>query len=103
MIPWAWIESGLAGAILLFTAAELEHVCTSTLGMSTSTAGLVGGCGGGIAQAYGVMGVATCMKTAEITRQKQAQAGVKPPGTMAVFMDIYRRVRPSYRDGQRRG
>jgi len=30
------------------------------------------------------------MKTAEITRHKQAEAGVKPPGTFKVFMDIYR-------------
>jgi len=31
------------------------------------------------------------MKTVEITRHKQAAAGVAPPGTFAVFMDIYRR------------
>ena len=31
------------------------------------------------------------MKTAEITRHKQAVAGAKPPSTWAVFMDIYRR------------
>ena len=31
------------------------------------------------------------MKTAEITRHKTAATGVKPPSTMAVFMDIYRR------------
>jgi hypothetical protein len=31
------------------------------------------------------------MKTVEITRHKQAAAGVKPPGTFTVFMDIYRR------------
>lgn len=31
------------------------------------------------------------MKTAEITRAKTAAAGVKPPSTWAVFMDIYRR------------
>jgi hypothetical protein len=37
------------------------------------------------------VGFCTCMKTAEITRHKQAASGVKPPSTMAVFMDIYRR------------
>lgn len=37
------------------------------------------------------IGFCTCMKTAEITRHKQAAAGVKPPGTFTVFMDIYRR------------
>lgn len=31
------------------------------------------------------------MKTAEITRHKQAEAGIKPPSTWAVFGDIYRR------------
>lgn len=31
------------------------------------------------------------MKTVEITRHKQAAAGVKPPGTFVVFADIYRR------------
>lgn len=31
------------------------------------------------------------MKTAEITRHKTAASGVKPPSTIAVFMDIYRR------------
>ncbi len=31
------------------------------------------------------------MKTVEITRHKQAEAGVKPAGTFTVFMDIYRR------------
>jgi hypothetical protein len=31
------------------------------------------------------------MKTAEITRHKQAAAGVKAPSTWALFADIYRR------------
>lgn len=31
------------------------------------------------------------MKTAEITRHKQAAVGVNPPSTWAVFADIYRR------------
>jgi hypothetical protein len=31
------------------------------------------------------------MKTVEITRQKQAAAGVKPASTFSVFMDIYRK------------
>ena len=36
-------------------------------------------------------GFTTCMKTAEITRHKQAATGVKPPSTWAVFMDIFRK------------
>ena len=31
------------------------------------------------------------MKTAEITRHKTAATGVKPPSTIAVFLDIYKR------------
>lgn len=31
------------------------------------------------------------MKTAEITRHKQAVTGVQPPSTWQVFADIYRR------------
>ena len=75
--------------------------------MNPAAAGLLGGMGGGIAQAYATMGefeeislksltnastgFCTCMKTAEITRHKQAASGIKPPSTWAVFMDIYRR------------
>jgi len=36
-------------------------------------------------------GFCTCMKTVEITRHKQVEAGVPPPSTFKVFMDIYRR------------
>jgi len=31
------------------------------------------------------------MKTAEITRQKTAAAGIKPPSTWALFAEIYRK------------
>lgn len=37
------------------------------------------------------MGICTTMKTAEITRQKVSNTGVKPPSTFKVFADIYRR------------
>jgi hypothetical protein len=46
---------------------------------------------GGLAQAYATMGFCTCMKTVEMTKHKAANAGQKVPGTMATFMDIYRR------------
>ncbi|KLO17083.1 mitochondrial carrier [Schizopora paradoxa] len=90
LIPWAWIEASTKGAVLLFTASEIE-TATVGLGVSPAAAGLLGGMGGGIAQAYATMGFCTCMKTAEITRHKQAATGIKPPSTWAVFMDIYRR------------
>jgi len=90
LIPWAWIEASTKGAVLLFTAAEIENRSMAA-GLAPGWAGLLGGMGGGIAQAYATMGFCTCMKTVEITRHKQAASGIKPPSTFAVFMDIYRR------------
>lgn len=90
LIPWAWIEASTKGAVLLFTASEVESA-TVNMGLNPAAAGLIGGMTGGVAQAYATMGFCTCMKTAEITRHKQAVSGVKPPSTWAVFMDIYRR------------
>ncbi|CCM05176.1 uncharacterized protein FIBRA_07385 [Fibroporia radiculosa] len=90
LIPWAWIEASTKGAVLLFTASEVE-TATMSMGVSPAVAGLLGGMTGGVAQAYATMGVCTCMKTAEITRHKQAASGIKPPSTWAVFMDMYRR------------
>jgi len=90
LIPWAWIEASTKGAVLLFTAAEVEKASAS-FGISQATGGLLGGISGGVAQAYATMGFTTCMKTAEITRTKQAATGVKPPSTWVVFADIYRR------------
>jgi len=90
LIPWAWIEASTKGAVLVFTASEVE-TASLTAGISPAFAGLLGGMTGGIAQAYATMGFTTCMKTAEITRHKTAATGVKPPSTWAVFADIYRR------------
>jgi len=90
LIPWAWIEASTKGGVLLFTASEIESA-TTAFGVNPAAAGLLGGMGGGIVQAYATMGFCTCMKTAEITRHKQAASGVKPPSTWAVFADIYRR------------
>ncbi|KAF8337416.1 mitochondrial carrier domain-containing protein [Cantharellus anzutake] len=90
LIPWAWIEASTKGGVLIFTAAEVERGAAS-FGVSQATGGLLGGISGGVAQAYATMGFTTCMKTAEITRSKQAATGVKPPSTWAVFADIYRR------------
>jgi len=90
LIPWAWIEASTKGAVLLFTAAEVEKA-SANFGISQATGGLLGGISGGVAQAYATMGFTTCMKTAEITRSKQAASGIKPPSTWVVFADIYRR------------
>lgn len=55
LIPWAWIEASTKGAVLLFAAAEIEGAAMGA-GMGHATAGLLGGMGGGIAQAYATVG-----------------------------------------------
>ncbi|EPY49195.1 tricarboxylic acid transporter, variant [Schizosaccharomyces cryophilus OY26] len=89
LIPWAWIEASTKGAVLLFTSAELEY-WGRCAGFSSTVAGALAGMGGGIAQAYATMGLCTCMKTAEVTRAKQAASGVNVPSTFRVFTDLYK-------------
>ncbi|OQE40261.1 hypothetical protein PENCOP_c006G01335 [Penicillium coprophilum] len=90
LIPWAWIEASTKGAVLLFVASEAEYYARS-FGANDFVSGISGGMAGGVAQAYATMGFCTCMKTVEITKHKLAATGVKPPGTFATFMDIYRK------------
>ncbi|KAJ5833194.1 hypothetical protein N7474_001505 [Penicillium riverlandense] len=90
LIPWAWIEASTKGAVLLFVASEAEYGA-KVLGAPDFLAGISAGMAGGVAQAYATMGFCTCMKTVEITKHKMAASGVKPPGTFATFMDIYRK------------
>jgi len=90
LIPWAWIEASTKGAVLLFTASEVETAAVK-MGINPGFAGLLGGMTGGIAQAYVTMGFCTTMKTAEITRHKQAVVGQKPQSTWKLFGDIYRK------------
>ncbi|KAF2840336.1 mitochondrial carrier [Patellaria atrata CBS 101060] len=89
LIPWAWIEASTKGAVLLFVASEAEYYARS-FGANNFVGGITGGMVGGLAQAYATMGFCTCMKTVEITKHKVAAAGMKPPGTMETFMNIYR-------------
>ncbi|ORY74347.1 mitochondrial carrier domain-containing protein [Protomyces lactucae-debilis] len=89
LIPWAWIEASSKGAVLLFTASEIEYLAR-VQGASPFTAGILGGMGGGVAQAYATMGFCTNLKTAEITRHKAMTAGVAPPSTFKVFADIWK-------------
>lgn len=90
LIPWAWIEASTKGAVLLFVASEAEFYAKS-FGAPDFVAGISGGMTGGLAQAYATMGFCTCMKTVEITKHKVAAAGMKPPGTMETFMEIWRK------------
>ena len=51
----AWIEASTKGGVLLFTASEIESGIIG-LGVNPAAAGLLGGMGGGIAQAYATRG-----------------------------------------------
>ncbi|KAI8978567.1 mitochondrial carrier domain-containing protein [Pilobolus umbonatus] len=86
LIPWAWIEASTKGAVLLFTAAELEYR-SSAAGASPFLAGIIGGMGGGIAQAYSTMGFCTFMKTVEVTRSKAGGS----ESTFKIAAEIYKR------------
>ncbi|KAL2843815.1 mitochondrial carrier domain-containing protein [Aspergillus pseudodeflectus] len=91
LIPWAWLEACTKGAILVLTASEIEyHVRIKLPNASPTLGGIVGGIGGGFAQAYLTMGMTTCMKTVEVTRSKVSGQGVKPPGPLQVFIEIFR-------------
>ncbi|KAL0241990.1 tricarboxylate carrier [Cryptococcus deuterogattii 99/473] len=91
LIPWAWIEASTKGGVLIFTSAEIEKAAVKGFNLSPAAAGMLGGIGGGIAQAYATMGFCTCMKTVEITRHKQMSAGAPVESTFKVFHDIYKR------------
>jgi hypothetical protein len=45
--------------VLLFAASELEYRFRADFGLSPAAAGILGGMGGGIAQAYSTMGFCT--------------------------------------------
>ncbi|KAI9357347.1 mitochondrial carrier domain-containing protein [Zopfochytrium polystomum] len=88
LIPWAWIEAATKGAVLLFAASEIDYQ-VRVLGAGPAVAGIVGGMGGGIAQAYTTMGFCTFMKTVEVTRHKGGAAAQK--STIQVAREIFAR------------
>ncbi|KAK1854623.1 mitochondrial dna replication protein [Colletotrichum chrysophilum] len=89
LIPWAWLEASTKGAILVLTSTEAEYYAKRS-GLGTEIAGVLGGIVGGASQAYLTMGVTTCMKTVEVTRQKTPVTAGRTPGTMEVFLQILR-------------
>ncbi|GAA5981038.1 hypothetical protein JCM11641_001436 [Rhodosporidiobolus odoratus] len=99
LVPWAWIESSTTGGILLFASSAVEGFAMNH-DIKPGAAGLLGGVVGGAAQAYLAMGVCTCMKTAEITREKSLAPTLMPgephpqsakvPSTWGLFMNTYR-------------
>ncbi len=54
--PQAWIEASTKGAVLLFASAEIDKHSRKTFNASPAVAGMLGGVGGGVAQAYATMG-----------------------------------------------
>ncbi|OHW92550.1 mitochondrial DNA replication protein [Colletotrichum incanum] len=89
LIPWAWIEASTKGAILVLTSTEVEYYARS-YDLGHSTAGVLGGVVGGASQAYLTMGVTTCMKTVEVSRQRAPLSAGRTPGTMETFLQILR-------------
>ncbi|KAI8188220.1 Citrate/oxoglutarate carrier protein [Colletotrichum sp. SAR 10_76] len=85
----AWLEASTKGAILVLTSTEVEYYAKRS-GLGTEIAGVLGGIVGGASQAYLTMGVTTCMKTVEVTRQKTPVTAGRTPGTMEVFLQILR-------------
>lgn len=75
---------------MLLASSETQRLCTNNFGLSPAVAATLGGVAGGAAQSYLVMGMTTCMKTIEVTRNKSAVAGARVPGTMETFTHILR-------------
>ncbi|KAG9295335.1 hypothetical protein G9A89_013364 [Geosiphon pyriformis] len=88
LIPWAWIEASTKGAVLIFTSSEIEYHARIA-GANSFLSGILGGMGGGLAQAYTTMGFCTFMKTVEVTRHK-APAG-QNVSTIQIAAEILRK------------
>ena len=79
LIPWAWIEAGSKGAVLLFTSYEVESQLKK-FDINSTVASMTGGALGGIAQAYTTMGFCTFMKTVEVTRHRDGRSTFQVAG-----------------------
>jgi hypothetical protein len=72
----------------MFTASEIEWASQSYLGLGKGSSGVLGGMGGGVAQAYTTMGFCTFMKTVEVTRHRSAGA---QQSSLSIAKDIFRK------------
>jgi hypothetical protein len=79
------LEASTKGTILIITATEIKYHAKAKLSTSPAICGTLGGIGGGVAQAYLTMGIATRMKTVEVTRRKLSVNGAKVPGIFEIF------------------
>lgn len=81
------MEATTKGGVLLFTAGEIENRLLRSTNISSGICGVLGGMGGGLAQAYTTMGFCTFMKTVEITRLRD---GIQK-STFSIAKDIIAR------------
>lgn len=75
---------------MIFTSSEVAYFASNNLGLAPAVAATLGGVAGGAAQSYLTMGMTTCMKTVEVTRNKELAKGTHVPGTMETFFNIIR-------------
>lgn len=75
---------------MIFTSSEVAYLASNSLGLAPAIAATMGGVAGGAAQSYLTMGMTTCMKTVEVTRNKELAKGTHVPGTMETFFNIIR-------------
>ncbi|KAI9338752.1 mitochondrial carrier domain-containing protein [Obelidium mucronatum] len=88
LVPWGWIEASTKGSVLMLAVSELEYQFR-VWGASVPVAGILGGMGGGVAQAYTTMGFCTFMKTVEVTRHKGGSGPQQ--STIQIALDILKR------------
>ena len=86
----AWLEASTKGAILVLASSETQFLAINSFGIQPVPAAVLGGVVGGAAQSYLTMGLTTCMKTVEVTRQKSAHTTARVPTTIETFMSILR-------------
>lgn len=75
---------------MILTSSEVSYHSTRTFGFAPAVGATLGGIAGGAAQSYLTMGMTTCMKTVEVTRNKTIAVGGKVPGTLETFAQILR-------------
>lgn len=74
----------------MLASSEAAYQARYGFGASPATSAALGGIAGGAAQSYLTMGMTTCMKTVELTRNKTAVSGGRVPSTMECFFQLLR-------------
>jgi hypothetical protein len=66
LYPWAWIEAATKGGVLLLAQNEIQTFTVNRVGVSKELGSMLGGIGGGVAQAYTTVGFCSFMKTVRL-------------------------------------